>query len=1065
MAAYLIQIDGYDPIAGAAVSLRASSVNDDRVCHLDGANGVWWPALAQLPELRYDLIDGGFSGRIATPDSQLALSVEAWPNLPRYNLADARVRIWAGNPGDAWGAFVLRFDGRTRAQPTVTDGRASIPIGVDDKWLDKPLLALYAGTGGAEGDAPLKGQPKPLALGAPRFVPGLLVDTNSLIFQMSAYGLIEDIEVAFERILRFQASAGDYASHAALAAATIPAGAWATCKAEGKVRHGAPPVQGGRFVYHVKGDKAGPDGWVRLPGAMIKRIALIGGGTGRFSEASVDALDIARPWNVSFFSNAQITIREAIQRIAASVNAIAGVSWLSQLFVAPIPSLVGAASVTLDATGASLPPTDSVDQIPIDPPFWRMAIETEKTWDVHEYGDIAFTSVLVDRGPYVSTDTYREGNIVQDQGVNWFYINATPGAGNAPPTLPATSNAYWKGTPAGPTVTLTADVEAFTFTDGVATPGGQTINFAAARQNSSETVTFSTSPAVTLTGTGLTRALSAADFGANRQVVVTATGATSGAKSTKTIMRLERWTSLGGLDPSAAAALAAIADDNILDMGEKTDTLLPKVAELGARYAYLVARATALGLSTTAVATSQTNFLSYLAALSPSYDDVNQNTTLSTNLITGVFPAGWATNNGLFSTSGIYQLVTDANAGAFAKPGFTIAVNATGTVTFAVVVKKDAIPKTTRSILIGFENTAGTIAYARIVIATDTGTVIFTDSSPSAYGCYALSETEWLIWTTAPSAAYTSLVVNIYPSPGADIAATGYQASQMGSVYVRDPVAVLGPLDKAGRDVFKYRFRDLQAELDALAKAVSEKDGATSLQIDGKSTINVPATYLGDASASLPISTTYTAKIGTGAVTGAWTRTVISGTITCTVGAATGVLDITAMGSASAIVRLDCTYNGVLQSKTVQIPRVDADAPSGGGGGGNVSSVSVYGTINSGTYTTIATLTHTAGSTTVALSAPDLVIAPVTVGGNGSWDIQFKWVREAGAIDVDVGSASTSNPDPDVTGGVMTEGYAVCSASDTGRTATTVYTYYLMARINSGAARTMTITGSGYATS
>lgn len=1061
MPAYLVQIDGYDPVAPAAVTLRASSVNDDRVCHLDGANGIWWPAVAQLPELRYDLIDGGFSGRITTPDSQLALSVEPWPNLPRYNLADARIRIWEGNAGDAWGAFVPRFDGRTRAQPNVAEGRASISIGVDDKWLDKPLLSLYLGTGGVEGDAALKGQSKPLALGAPRFVPGLLVDTNNLIFQMSAYGLIEDVEVAFERILRFQASAGDHASHAALAAASIPAGAWATCKAEGKVRHGAPPVQGGRFTYHVKGDKAGPDGWVRLPGAMIKRIALIGGGAGRFSEASVDALDIARPWNVSFFSNAQITIREAIQRIAASVNAVAGVSWLSQLFVAPIPSLAGSAAVTLDATGASLPPTDSVDQIPIDPPFWRMAIETEKTWDVHEYNDIAFTAVLADRGAYVATDTYREGNIVQDQGVNWFYINAAPGAGNAPPSLPATSNAYWKGTPAGPTVTLAADAEAFTFTDGAADPGGQTINFAAARQNSAETINFTTSPAVTLTGTGLTRALTAANFGANRQVVVTATGATSGAKSTKTIFRLERWTSLGGLDPTAAAALAATADDNILDRGEKADTLLPKVAELGSRYTNLVARAAVLSLSTTGASAAQTSALTYLAGLTPPYDDVNQDTTLSAPLTVPALPA-WSGSNSTNVANGIYRTFSDTSAAAFGNVG-TIAIAQTvgQSYTFLLVVKKDAVPGSTRTALVRISTTS--TGNKDIVIDTSTGVVVSSGGGTSR-GCLSLNDTEWLVylsWTGNGSDVLAD--INIYPAVGT--AGGGLIVTPTGSIDVRDPTFVVGALDKGGRDVFRYRIKDYSAALDALGKAISEVDGTTSLQIDGKTTIDVPATYLGDATASLPVPNTYTARVGTGAVAAAWARTVISGTVTSTIGAADGILSITALGTTSAVVRIDCTYNGVAQSKTVQINRKDADAPTGGGGGGNVSSVSVYGTINSGTYTTIATLTHTAGSTTVALSAPDLVIAPATVGGNGGWDIQFKWVREAGAIDVDVGSASASNPDPDVSGGVMTEGYAVCNVSDTGRTATTVYTYYLMARINSGAARTMTITGSGYATS
>ena len=438
----LIQIDGYDPALPGAVSLRASNVDDDRVCHVDGANGVFWPAIAQLPEFRYDLVDAAFTGRVETPSSQVVLAVEPFPNLPRYQLSDARVRVWTGNAGDAW-PWTLRFDGRCTAQPNVADGRASLTIAVDDRWLDTPLLALYAGTTGAEGDAALKGQPKPLSIGAPRFAPARMIDATNIVMQVSN-GQIQDVEVAFERILRFGASAGDYGSYAALVAATIRPGQWATAKAVGMIRHGAPPAPGGRFVYHLNGDNAGPDGWVRTPGQVIKRLALIAGGAGRFSEASVDALDAARPWPVSWQITDQITAREAIQRIAASVNAVMGVSWLSQMFVAPLPSLAGAAAVTLNTDGSTLPAVGKVQQIEMDPPFWRMSIETAKTWDPHQYSDIAFQAILVDRGAYVSTETYREGHITQDQGISWLYVNPTASSGNAPPTLPTASNAYWK---------------------------------------------------------------------------------------------------------------------------------------------------------------------------------------------------------------------------------------------------------------------------------------------------------------------------------------------------------------------------------------------------------------------------------------------------------------------------------------------------------------------------------------------------------------------------------------------------------------------------------------------
>lgn len=90
----------------------------------------------------------------------------------------------------------------------------------------------------------------------------------------------------------------------------------------------------------------------------------------------------------------------------------------------------------------------------------------------------------------------------------------------------------------GPRLALVADNQAFTFTDGAANPGSQTITLTALLNNLSGTATWSTTPAVTLGGTGNTRTLSVANFGTNRQVTVEAT--LGGITDRITIVRLER---------------------------------------------------------------------------------------------------------------------------------------------------------------------------------------------------------------------------------------------------------------------------------------------------------------------------------------------------------------------------------------------------------------------------------------------------------------------------------------------------------------------------------------------
>jgi hypothetical protein len=425
--AAIIQIDGWDPSAGggsgAAVTIRLSSHDLESVCHLDGA--TWLPVIDRLPALRYDLFSGSFDGKVTTPGSSVRFSIEPWPALPGWWLADARVRIWTGQPGAAWIDWTLRFDGRATAQPEIEEGFASLNIAVDDRWLDTPVLATYAGTGGAEGPAALKGTPKPLALGAPRYASGVLVDPTNVVVQLSGYGAIEDVEVALDRLVRFGASAGDHASYAALVAATIPAGGWATAKAVGMVRHGAPPA--GKLSYLVKGDKAGTDGWARLPGDIIRRIAILAGGTGKIDDISLDALNGSRPWNLSLMVSEQVTARELIQRIAASVNAVAGVSWTGKLFVAPIVVQTGAASLsltgggdpllgdgeylvtsadpgatglTLKPDGSALPIVRSIRQLEASPPWWRLALGAEVTWEVHGPADIAFADLSAEDVKY-----------------------------------------------------------------------------------------------------------------------------------------------------------------------------------------------------------------------------------------------------------------------------------------------------------------------------------------------------------------------------------------------------------------------------------------------------------------------------------------------------------------------------------------------------------------------------------------------------------------------------------------------------------------------------------------
>ena len=432
--ATVLQIDAYDPVAAAAVTLRAASHDDDRVCNLNGQ--VWWPTITKLPSLANDLFDGAFdSGSITDPSSSLTLSSEPWPSFGRYTFGDARIQIWTGEPTDAWASWVKRADARVSSQPKLQDWSADFDIQTDSKWLDTPLLTAYAGSGGIEGGTDLTGSFKPLALGVPQFVSGTLIDSVNSVFQISGYGAIQSVDVAFDKLVRFNAAAADYATYAALVAATIPAGSWATCLAFGLVRFGAPPA--GQVSFHVHGDIAGTDGLTRTAGKMIRRLAILSGGTGKVNDASLNALDTARPWNLSLDVTDQTTARDLIQSIAASVNAVAGVAWTGGLFVAPVGT--GSPTLTLMADGSAAPQVSVVSQANMNTPYWRLAIQAQKTWTVHSLTDIASTVTFNPRGNYDATTVYRQGDIVTNpDGSKWQYTSTTAASGHAPPNA-----TYW----------------------------------------------------------------------------------------------------------------------------------------------------------------------------------------------------------------------------------------------------------------------------------------------------------------------------------------------------------------------------------------------------------------------------------------------------------------------------------------------------------------------------------------------------------------------------------------------------------------------------------------------
>lgn len=438
MKGHLIRIDA--TTEGADYPLFLASVDVPELCHLDGQ--AWESNIARLPTLSYDFFGGAFDGQIGAPQMSFTVSVDGIEGFFDRAYADARVRFWEGEVGDPFHLFTLVYDGLIAANPDVRDGIASFTARTDAAWLDVPLLSLYEGTGGVEGDADKTGQVKPLVFGSVRFADAALIDAVNLIYQVHD-GAVDDITATYDRVASLGTSSGDYASFSALEAATVPAGGWATCLALGLVRLGAPPD--GRVAFDVENGTG-------LPGAVIEAVAEVAGG-----EVSLSNLDTECPYALQIQLGGQTTAREVIQSIADSIGAVAGMTWTGDLFVQPLA--IDADPVDeLDAEGGSDIAVAEVSELTIAAPYWRLATEAERSFVVYALSEVA--SGYQFRGTYASATEYRVDDVVfAADGRAFAYINATPDSGNAPPALPATSNSYWSlfggatvGAPAGTSV-------------------------------------------------------------------------------------------------------------------------------------------------------------------------------------------------------------------------------------------------------------------------------------------------------------------------------------------------------------------------------------------------------------------------------------------------------------------------------------------------------------------------------------------------------------------------------------------------------------------------------------
>lgn len=239
-----------------------------------------------------------------------------------YAVDRREVIVRVGRKTDAFADHLVIFTGVAVDWAADQD---TVTLTVRDKGdlLNVPASPnVYAGTGGEEGGSDLTGKRKPYLRGAAvTGVSGTLVSSSLLIYQVND-GPITSVAKVFDRgVELFGNPVSDEANYAALAAASMSAGTYRHCTAEGFFRYGSTPA--GILLVQVSGAAD-----VETTGEIVREALAASGGLGdaELDEGSFDALDVAQPAEIGFFIDQgdAATVAEASARLMSAIGGWGG---------------------------------------------------------------------------------------------------------------------------------------------------------------------------------------------------------------------------------------------------------------------------------------------------------------------------------------------------------------------------------------------------------------------------------------------------------------------------------------------------------------------------------------------------------------------------------------------------------------------------------------------------------------------------------------------------------------------------------------------------------------------
>lgn len=285
-------------------------------------------------EFHVSIVDGSDIGRKMSSgvgEMQLDNSDRGFDTIYQNNTIDGRRVLIKYGQITIPGLVPSSFD----TYPTLLDGIAEdwfldasqLRVTIRDNGfkMDVPASAsAYGGTGTTDGDAALAGKRKPLSYGPVNNATPVQINATNLVYQVHD-GSVNAIPAVYDTAYALSGPDADYASYAALIAATITNGHYATCKALGLFRLGSTPF--GLVTCDVQGDNGGTGGYVTDATSIVRRIIAVAAPlVDLVDEGSFLALTAAQGAVVAYFLglDENKTVRQAADDLLGSIGAAGG---------------------------------------------------------------------------------------------------------------------------------------------------------------------------------------------------------------------------------------------------------------------------------------------------------------------------------------------------------------------------------------------------------------------------------------------------------------------------------------------------------------------------------------------------------------------------------------------------------------------------------------------------------------------------------------------------------------------------------------------------------------------